>query len=331
MVALAMGRPFLGRPTQRCRVLFFSAEDPAPLVRLRLLRICRVMDVEPAELAENLRVIDATEIDAALYVEQRVAGLRQGKTTAVYEALAQYVEAERIDVLVLDNASDLFDGDEIVRQLVRGFVRSLVQLVRKRGGAVCLLAHVDKATSRAGKGASSESYSGSTAWHNSARSRVVLLDKGDGQLELQHQKCNLGPRQPTVLLTWPAGGLPHMAAPEEAAPTESRPDAATAMRRLVELVRDFNERGESVSTSMQSTASPAKLFAVDPRYPSHLRPAAVQDLLRAAERAKYLGRETYSGAHRKALERWRITTAGVAWVDNLSLFGNAATADEGAA
>ncbi len=321
LVAVAQGRPFLGKGTRRGRVLFFSAEDPGQLVRLRLRKICALLDVDPVALDEWLIVLDATELDAALYVEQRTAGVRQGCTTPVYEALREYIEAEAIDVLVLDNASDLFDGDEIVRTLVRGFIRSLAQLVRPRQGAVVLLAHVDKSTSRAGKGASSESYSGSTGWHNSVRSRVVLLEREPGQLELQHQKCNLGPKQAAVRLAWPEGGLPTMEGPDlPDLDAPQRPSADAAMRALVGLIRDYYSRGEWVSTSMQSQTSAARLFEHEPRYPRHLKPAQVAQLLREAQRARFIEAEPFKGMDRKPRERWRVTAAGAAMVDNLPLF-----------
>jgi len=38
--AFADGRPFIGKATRRGRVLFFSAEDPAELLRRRLRREC---------------------------------------------------------------------------------------------------------------------------------------------------------------------------------------------------------------------------------------------------------------------------------------------------
>jgi hypothetical protein len=321
LVCIALGLPFLGKGTRRGRVLFFSAEDPGQLVRLRLRKICALLDVDPVALGEWLIVLDATELDAALYVEQRTAGVRHGCTTPVYEALREYVEAEAVDVLVLDNASDLFEGDEIVRTLVRGFIRSLAQLVRPRQGAVVLLAHVDKSTSRAGKGASTESYSGSTAWNNTVRSRLVLIEREPGQLELQHQKCNLGPKQAAVRLAWPEGGLPTMEGPDlPDLDAPQRPSADAAMRALVGLIRDYYSRGEWVSTSMQSQTSAARLFEHEPRYPRHLRPSQVAQLLREAQRARFIEPETFKGMDRKPRERWRVTSAGAAMVDNLPLF-----------
>jgi RecA-family ATPase len=216
-ICMAVGHPCLGKATTRARVLFFSGEDPEDLVLRRIRRICRALGIDPQEVHEQLHVIDATEFDPVLFFERRQDGTRAGTTTPTYAALASYVEQHAIDFVIVDNASDVFDGDEINRTLVRSFIRALVRLVRPRNGAVLLLAHVDKGTSRAGKAlTNTEAYSGSTAWHNSARSRLFLLEKDAGVFELQHQKCNLGPKQEPLLLDWPKDGVLQLAEPEQA-------------------------------------------------------------------------------------------------------------------
>lgn len=320
-VSVAMGTKFLGKQTNPGSVLYFSAEDPGSLVRSRLARICRAWQIDASALSERLRIIDATDIDAALYSERRIAGVRAGATTPTYEALREYVNANAIDVLILDNASDVFDGDEIVRSLVRGFIRSLASLVRSNGGGVVLLAHVDKITSRAGKVAGSEGYSGSTAWNNSVRSRLLQLEVAIGMLELQHQKCNLGPKQKPVQLAWPEGqALPAMVEADATAQQHrSEPDE---VRALVSLVRDYYRRGEWVSPSMQGSTSAARLFASEAAYPRHLRAAEVAQRLRTAERLGYLRRENYKGADRHVRERWAVLERGAGLVDGAGMFAD---------
>lgn len=320
-VSVAMQRNFLGQDTQRGKVLFFSAEDGSAVVRLRLTKICRAWGVDPAKLASTLRVIDATEIDAALYSERRVAGVRAGAVTPTYTALREYLGVNGIDVLILDNASDVFDGDEIVRTLVRGFIRSLAALVRRSGGGVVLLAHVDKTTSRAGKGATSESYSGSTAWHNSVRSRLFLQQREPGLLELQHQKSNHGTLHKPVQLAWPEGqSLPYLVeAPADSAPPAERSEA-DEVRALVGLVRDYYRRGEWVSTSLQSNSSASRLFSNEGDYPRYLKASEVVQRLRTAERLGYLHRESYKGQDRKARERWAVPFRGHELLDGPTMF-----------
>jgi putative DNA primase/helicase len=87
-------------------------------------------------------------------------------------------------------------------------MRALGQVARLTDCAVCLLAHVDKNTSRNKKADGGEGYSGSTAWHNSARSRLFMTRGDDGLLTLEHQKSNLGKRRETVTLEWPKVACP---------------------------------------------------------------------------------------------------------------------------
>ena len=250
------------------------------------------------------------------FAERRVDGTRCGCTTATYGALAEYVRAEGFGLVVVDNASDVYDGDEIHRPTVRAFVRDLARLVRPSGGAVLLLSHVDKMTSRSGKLANGEAYSGSTAWHNSVRSRLFLLEVEPGQLELSHQKSNLGPRREPLRLEWLGGDVMRVAQAGFVAALEAQSDT----RALLSLLHEFATRGEYVTTAVTSRTNAARLFAREKQFPKHLTTADVFALLRDAERDQLIRREQYRGADRKPRECWALTNSGHA------LIGVAATA-----
>lgn len=309
-ICIAGGRPCFGRATKQANVLIFSAEDPVPVVRRRVARICRELDVDPVRLAESFRVIDATDLDPALFVERRLDGVLVGVTTPTFDALRDYVIGYAIGVLIIDNASDVFDADEINRAQVRGFLRSLAQMVRKTGGAVILLSHVDKATSRAGKAAGAEAYSGSTATHNGVRSRVFQLEKEPGVIELQHQKSNLGPKVPAIGILWPEGGIPTLA-DTPAAKVHAEIDER---RALLRLVHEYTGRGEYVSTAVNSTRCAARLFAGEPSFPRHLSSSQATQHLRTAERDGHVKRLTYRTAERKDAERWELTERGFLFI-----------------
>ncbi len=222
--------------------------------------------------------------------------------------------AHQIDVLIADNASDVFDGEEMNRAMVRGFIRSLARLVRQRNGAALLLSHVDKATSRGGPyAANSESYSGSTAWHNSVRSRLFLKDCENGRLELQHQKSNLGQKQEPLQLKWPPGELPQLTsgiAMQEGVDLARDLLAPGFTHALLTLIHEYAGRGEFVATASTSPSNAARLFAAEKSFPRGLKRAEVFPLLRDAERAGLLEREDYRSPGRKDLQRWALTTRG---------------------
>jgi hypothetical protein len=302
-VCVALGRPMLGAPTRQGVVTFFSGEDAGDIVRYRLAWVCRCMGIDPEELDGRVHVLDATAGDPVLYHEHVEGGRRMGRLTPTYRALVEEMDANGSTVLIIDNASDVFDANEIDRARVREFVRSLAQIAAARGGAVLLLGHVAKSTSRKAW-EDDEGYSGSTAWHNSVRSRLFLARTSDA-LELRHQKTNHGELQPPVRLVWPKGGLPTVDAPTTGmvAVIEER----NTMRTLLAAVADFNDRGESLSTA---TSGPGNGPSTLKGWPGLAKVAEITDLMRDAERRGWLQREAYRNASRKEKERWLVTSSG---------------------
>ncbi|MDP1649303.1 MAG: AAA family ATPase [Rubrivivax sp.] len=306
-VCISIGMSMLGIPTRRGKVAFFSGEDGAELVRHRLSWICRQMAVEVAALDGRLHVLDATAGEPALYHEVSIAGRRHGLTTPSYAALRDYIDAQGIDVLIVDNASDTYDASEIDRARVRGFMRSLARIAQDRAGAVLLLAHVDKGTSR-GDRQGTEGYSGSTAWHNSARSRLYLSRDRDGALLLEHQKHNLGKLAEPLRLTWPEGGLPQRDQPFGAVVQHIADGNDT--KELLRLVHAFHARGEFIATDTRSRYHAGKVLADEPTFPRRRKPAEVFELLRYAEARGWIERQAYRDRNRKEHERWALTGDG---------------------
>lgn len=185
-VCVAMGFPFMNKKTIPSRVLFFSGEDSTSVVRHRLACICRVQKIDPTVLADRLLVIDSIE-NPGLYVTQN----RDNISIDGYKKLLERSIAYSAGLIIIDNASDTFDANENERARVREFIRFLTQLAKLLNAAVLLLAYMDKDSVK--YKSSSENYSGSTAWHNSVRSRLFLnMDKETQTLSLIQQKSNLG-------------------------------------------------------------------------------------------------------------------------------------------
>ena len=126
-VHVALGLPFGTLATTQANVLFFSGEDGKRVLRQRFAKICRALKIDPAELKGRLHLLDASDIDPALHREQRVSigGRQQVITeTPLLDALAGLVQKLDVVLVVVDNASDTYDDDEIKRARVRAFVRS---------------------------------------------------------------------------------------------------------------------------------------------------------------------------------------------------------------
>lgn len=306
-VCIALGLPMFGIPTRRGRVLYFSGEDSGDVVRHRLKWICAALGVDPATLEGWLHILDATAGEPVLFHEVAEGGRRRGATTPSYDALKGYIGANSIDVLMIDNASDALDASENDRARVRAFVRALVQLVQAQAGAVLLLAHVDKGTSRGDRGGT-EAYSGSTAWHNSARSRLYLSRDRDGMLLLEHHKNTHGAMLEPLRLVWPKGGIPQVDAPA-CGFVQVIEDRAEG-KALLKLLHAYYLRGEFVATDTRSRYHAAKVLGEEPTYPKRRRPAEVFEMLRDAERRQLVQRETYKDRNRKEHERWALTPSG---------------------
>jgi len=198
----AASRPFGPFAVAGGRCAFVSLEDPPSVVLYRLRNIVAEYQLNAEAVARNLLVIDGTEGDAALVSEAAEFGARRLTETANLQTLRELVQGCRL--IVVDNASDAFDANENERRAVRGFVRKLAHIGRTNDAGVLLLAHIDKDAAK--HGARNNSYSGSTAWHNSARSRLALAVT-DGRLELIHEKAQYGKLADPLALRWTATGV----------------------------------------------------------------------------------------------------------------------------
>ena len=309
-VSVALGLPLFGVPTRQGIAAFYSGEDGAGLLRYRLRQVCRAMGVRVDDLAGRLFILDATDDDPTLFAEVATAGRREGVTTATFDGLREFIAANAVTFIVVDNASDAYDASEIDRARVRGFMRALARLAREADAGVLLLAHVDKGTSRGDRGPNSEGYSGSTAWHNSARSRLYLSRDKEGALLLEHQKHNLGKLREPLRLLWPEGGIPQADVPF--GPMVQGIADRGSTKALLRLIAEFTARGEFVTTATTSRTHAAKLLSQESTYPK-LKDAEVFDLLRQAERAGQLEKLTFKGSDRHQRERWQVTASGAAF------------------
>ena len=185
-IAVALGKPILNQNTTCAKVLFLSAEDEKNTMLVRAKNICAHYGYDISLLNdERIRLIDATR-SPCLAAEQSKYGQKTLIQTESYHKLHEMISEYKPDLIIIDNASDTYDANENDRGKVRAFARSLIALAELSNAALLLLSHIDKSSAKV---KNSESYSGSTAWHNSARSRLHLATEND-LLKLSHQKSN---------------------------------------------------------------------------------------------------------------------------------------------
>lgn len=208
-VCVAAGVPFFGVGVERRRVLYLSCEDRERVLHWRLARICHFLGVGLASLRGWLEVLDLVGRETVLWERDPQTGYA---ITSAYAQLAARVKEQSTQVLLVDGVSDTFGGSENARTEVKRYVNMLLALVPADDGAVVLIGHVAKPTASAP--ATSEGYSGSTAWHNAVRARWYLYpdtrhgdEAGDrvertGDLILELQKSNLGPTSQAMRFAW---------------------------------------------------------------------------------------------------------------------------------
>lgn len=306
-VCQAMGMPFMGKRVTRCKVIFYSGEDDARVLRGRLRRVCDEYGVDPVALNPWLRLIDATE-NPCLFAEFNEPDEgRKAVATPNLQRLHKQVADWGARAVIIDNASDTYDANENERRHVRAFIRALKELAKRYDAAVWLLAHLDKASVR-GIGGNAK-FSGSTAWHNSVRSRLLLAPNPDqpGQLVLSQEKSNHGRRSSDIFLAWSADGVLIHAGGGMHTPVATAEEQRT---QVISLIRSYYEREMYISSSLASNA-PTGAFATlsgDASYPRGLNKARLATLLRQAQADGVLVVETYAHPTRRGHtgERWRV-------------------------
>jgi putative DNA primase/helicase len=315
-VCAALGRPLFGIDTMQSKTLFVSLEDGAPIVRNRLAHLCRTWGIDPVQLDGRLQIVDGTENPELFSAESRDAG----ETTPTYFELRKLVQTEGVGLVVVDNASDAYGGDEIQRRQVRAFIRKLVEIARLTNCAVLLLAHVDKTTSRGLKAAGGEGYSGSTAWHNSVRSRLFMTRSETGNLLLEHQKSNLGRCRDPLMLEWPNGGLPQLVDNEiTSGPlnqfmqrSDGRADDELAIQ-ILRMIAEFESRGQFCSPYPSAHTNVYNVLKSERAFQRlKLTGGDCKRIVNQCQRAKWIEHLVYRTHDRKDRLRWALTDTGKA-------------------
>ena len=314
-VCSALGRPLFGIETVRCKTLFVSLEDGMHIVRHRLARICHHWEIDPKVLEENLRIVDGTEYPELFAAESRTSG----DVTATYFELHKIVKSQDVGLVVVDNASDAYGGDEIQRRQVRAFIRTLMEIARLTNCAVLLLAHVDKNTSKARKAEGGEGYSGSTAWHNSVRSRLFMTRSEIGTLMLEHQKSNLGQCREPVMLEWPDAGLPQLVGNSSSLDDPLNPFLERAIGRaedelaikVLRMIAEFETRQQYCSPIATARNNVFAMLKSESAFQKlKLNADGCKRIVNQCQRAKWLEPVEYRTHDRKTRARWTLTTEG---------------------
>ena len=158
----ALGRDYVGEVKREHRVLMYAGEDDSDELWRRQVKIASAMGVDLADFQGRLilRSFDQQDIELMRYDPDE----RAMKRTPFSRQLENDVLARQPNVVILDNVSGLFGGNENARHDVRVFVTLCRSLAPN--AAVLLLHHPAKALG--------SEWSGSTAWEATVRTRLWL-------------------------------------------------------------------------------------------------------------------------------------------------------------
>ena len=299
---VACGKDWAGFRVEQCPVIFISLEDTGNRTMHRLQKITLTHKMNPAKVAANLQVIDGTS-HPELMVEVSEYGTRSLIPTQTMQELEAAVEGAGL--IIIDNTSQAFGGNENARRDVIAFIQHLIKIARNNRSAVVLLAHVDKAAVR--HGGNGSSYSGSSAWNNTVRSRLALLDV-EGQLQLQHEKANHSRRADPVSLVWTDDGV--------LIPGESTADAARHQQRdadfdaALEAMRAAARLGILVLTTTRgnySSWNTVEHLSEMESFKNKDGKNRFHNALVALESEGLLVRKAFLNEQRKLREKWELT------------------------
>jgi phage/plasmid primase-like uncharacterized protein len=160
---LALGRRFIDDAPEALKVLMWACEDDHDELWRRQLAIGRWLGAGLDAFSENLVIVPRHGLENALVSTE----FGRPMFTSLMEELHEQAADLEAQAVILDNAAQLYGGSENDRHAVTMFLNALAGALP--GRAVMLLAHPARS-------AGSE-FSGSSAWENTARTRLYLGTK----------------------------------------------------------------------------------------------------------------------------------------------------------
>lgn len=260
-VAVVAGTSWIGRSVKQGSALLLSAEDDDDELHRRLDDILRAEGRDYEDVA-GLTLRSLAGEDALLAMDTQLALME----TTLFQELERRAEDDAPELIVIDTLADVYPANENDRAKVRQFVGILRGLAIRRRCAVMLLGHPSLSGLNSGSGTS-----GSTAWHNSVRSRLYLhrITEGSGpeayepdtrKRVLSIKKQNYGETGTEIAMTWQDGVF----VPEAMETSLDRMSgAAKAERVFLKLLRAFTDQGRRVNHVGAATYAP-KLFSEHP-------------------------------------------------------------------
>lgn len=220
LTACWTGADWLGHRTVKSRGLAVFCEEERDELHRRQQAINAHYNCDMTHL-EGVQFEARAGRDSILMEFRQWGG--DGRETAMFDQVDFAAGQHGAQIIVLDTVADVFSGNEIDRNQPRTFIRRCRRLAIKHQATVILTQHPSNEGLSSGSGKS-----GSTGWHNSARSRLYLTKpkaKDDAKPDpdarlLKTMKANYGRSDGSVELRWRDGVFQLAATPPAASWTD---------------------------------------------------------------------------------------------------------------
>jgi hypothetical protein len=269
LASIALGVPFLGMETTRCRCVYITFEDDAEELWRRLDDWCLMQARPIVDLRSWLFIVSLCGETASVLAHFDREGALD--TTELWDQLRGTVIEHGVRVVAFDNATDAMGGDLNDLHQVASFVNLLTSLAMKMDGAFLILHHPNKAGAE---------WLGSVAWHNKVRSRWTI-EGGDSAADpdartIKNPKANYGKQGGSIDFRWYQGAFVR----DEDLPGDLRDRlaestaAASANLAFLACLRECTKRQQAVSHSPCPTYAPT-IFEGMPEAKGHKRAALI--------------------------------------------------------
>jgi RecA-family ATPase len=236
------------------QVIVMSAEEKLKEMHRRTLDVIESRGLSFGDLRGGLHFICDHDnavlgaVDRNGIVQPTMSLLRLEKTVA----------AIRPALVIIENAADVYSGNESDRPNVTRFMRSLLgRLTGPCESTVMLIQHPSVSGLNDGTGRS-----GSTGWNNAGRWRTnftKIRDDADGLRQLEIVKNNYGPDGEKIRLRWERGVF----VPEGTATSPYREAADREVDELfLRLLEQRNAQGRPVTPNKAAGFAPKELAAM---------------------------------------------------------------------
>ena len=252
--AHVLGREWLGSFPQLGPAIFLDAEDDFNAIWRRLDAVRKHYDTTYKALVDGgLRILPMAGKDVVL-ANLDSKNNKITPTPFYYRLLEEAISMHAEQVLIA-SAANVFAGNENDRAQVQHFESLLVNIAQQTGGSVTLIGH----PSRRGMDEDGGGFSGSTAWHNSFRSRIWIEGEKDvpDLRRISFLKNQYGPEDESFTVHWRNGMF---LAEAKAGSYEQAAADAKAEATVLDFMREHSRHGQDFAANQFAHSYPATLI-----------------------------------------------------------------------